>query len=644
MRLTFWFATLFLLLPAAVRAQSTEPGNASVPWTAPAGCVELWNGRDLAGWTALFQDTTAAPGKFWRAEHKGVLHLGATRPGCLRTEKAFADYHLHAEWRWPSDTAAGTGHSGIVVGQRPPDTGWPAGVLVRLQAGSAGDLVAQGGVAFTSGNTDPARRKIADASEKPPGKWNGVDVYCRRASVEVFINGTRQNFADQLPFDSGRIALQMDGCPVDFRNVWLEPMCSDAATPLDWSVAMARSQLARDGKQLWARPKGTGRWDYTMGLYADALIRLSEKTGDPTFGGSAQDIVGSFISPDGKIATYHTKPPPPERPPDDSDRPRPKHAAKTQIYSLDNIQAGVAALRLYALTGQEKYRRAADLLRKQLATQPRVKEGGFWHKLSYKQQMWLDRLYMAEPFYAGYAARFHAPQDFHDVAKQFELIAAHTYDPATGLFYHGWDESGKQPWANPRTGASPTFWSRSIGWYAMALVDVLDILPADHPARADLVDLLRKAAAGLLKYQDAKTGLWWQVPDQGERANNYLEASASCMFVYALAKGVNLGCLPRDDIPAIHAGYRGIIQRFIMRNPDQHGISLTRCCEVAILDAKFRGSYDYYARYQPTVANDLKGVGPFITAGLECDKLFGGEVFDSRSGDPAPDAAKKEQP
>ena len=183
-----------------------------------------------------------------------------------------------------------------------------------------------------------------------------------------------------------------------------------------------------------------------------------------------------------------------------------------------------------------------------------------------------------------------------------------------------------------------------MGWYAMALVDVLDTFPADHPARAGLIDLLQKVGAGLLKYQDAKTGVWWQVPDQGERANNYLEASASCMFVYALAKGVNQGFLPRADLPAIRAGYEGILRQFVMMDPDQHGISLTRCCEVAILDSKYRGTYDYYARFQPTVANDLKGVGPFITAGLECDKLFGGEVFSLPPDNPSQGNAGKDQP
>ena len=628
-------------MPCVARSQSKEPGNASVPWTAPAGSVQLWNEHDLTGWTPFFQGGTAAPRKFWSAK-KGVLHLAATPAGYLRTDKSYTNYHLHAEWRWPQKTRPGTVNSGIFVGQRSPDAVWPYSVQVQLKAGAAGDLIAQGGVAFTPGGTDFTIKKIADSNEKPGDKWNGVDLYCRGSSVEVFINELRQNFADKLPFDSGQIALQMEGYPVEFRNVWLEPLRADAATALGWSVCMANSEIARQGKALWAKPAGNGRWDYTMGLYADALILLGDRTGDPVYEKSAEGLIGSFISPKGKIATYQTKPGKPEDKSGKEERPKKKGPDNTQRYSLDNIQAGVAALRIYDLTHQEKYRVAAGLLRKQLKTQPRVKEGGFWHKKYYKDQMWLDGLYMAEPFYAGYAARFNEPQDFDDVARQFTLIGKHTYDPRTSLFYHGWDESGKQLWGDPQTGASPTFWSRSIGWYVMALVDVLDTIPAQHPARADLIDLLQKVSVGLMKYQDAKTGVWWQVTDQGERASNYLEASASCMFVYALAKAVNHGYLPRTNIPAIRAGYQGILRQFVMTDPDQHGISLTRCCEVAILDSKYRGAYDYYARFQPTVANDLKGVGPFITAGLECDKLFGGEIFspsvdNSSMGNPVED-------
>jgi unsaturated rhamnogalacturonyl hydrolase len=389
---------------------------------------------------------------------------------------------------------------------------------------------------------------------------------------------------------------------------------------------MADSEMQRLGDSLDAPSKGTGRWDYTTGMYADALIRLSGQTGDPVYEKSAESIIRSFISPDGRIATYQTV----KKKGGGKTGSTPAEASPTPAigtplipYSLDEVQSGVAVLDLYDITGEARYRRAARILRNQLETHPRNMEGGFWHKYFLPNQMWLDGLYMAEPFYANYAARFNEPADFDDIAKQFILVGAHTYDPRTSLFYHGWDESKKQAWADPVTGASPEFWSRAIGWYAMALVDVLGTMPADHPSRPALIDLFRKVASGILSYQDPKAGVWWQVTDKGGRAGNYLESTASCMFVYALARGVNRGYLPHSDIPAIRAGYAGIIRQFITTDPDGRLINLTRCCKVAGLDSKNKGSYDYYTRVPPIVSNDLKGIAPFINAGIECEKLFG---------------------
>jgi unsaturated rhamnogalacturonyl hydrolase len=241
--------------------------------------------------------------------------------------------------------------------------------------------------------------------------------------------------------------------------------------------------------------------------------------------------------------------------------------------------------------------------------------------------MWLDGLYMGEPFYADYATDFDEPKDFDDITNQFTLIAAHTYNPKTGLFYHAWDESKKQVWANPRTGTSPNFWSRAIGWYVMAIVDVLDKMPANHPGRAKLIAILNNAAAGLVKYQDPKTGVWWQVTDQGPRKYNYLEASSSSMFVYAMAKGVNHGYLPRTYIPAIRTGYQGILTQFVSLDKGGRTISLNRICKVAGLNKRHTGTYQYYTQVEKIVSNDLKGVGPFIDAGMECQKLFGDEKF-----------------
>lgn len=388
-------------------------------------------------------------------------------------------------------------------------------------------------------------------------------------------------------------ATGLAGCVADR---WI-PREFGGATPLQWSVRMADSEMARRGDKLVWKEGGTAKWDYTVGLFTLSLLKLDERVHDPRYVAFAEGAIGSFITTDGSIRGY-----------------------KPEEHSLDNINPGRTALELYRLTGDERYRKAVDWLRQQLDVQPRTIEGGFWHKQRYPHQMWLDGLYMASPFYTEYASLFHESSgSFDDVAKQIEVVAAHTYDPASGLFYHGWDESKQQVWANKETGASPNFWGRAIGWYGMALVDVLDYFPKDHPARAKIIATLQSLSAGVLQHQDPASGLWYQVVDQGGRPGNYLEASASSMYVYTLAKGVNHGYLPRNCVPAILKGYCGLIERFV-RVGDDGKVSLTRCCQVAGLGAPRNGSYEYYLS-EPIVENDLKGVGPFILAGIEVQNL-----------------------
>lgn len=373
----------------------------------------------------------------------------------------------------------------------------------------------------------------------------------------------------------------------------------NGATPLQWSARMADSEMARRGDSLAWKNGGAAKWDYTAGLFTLALLKLNESAPDARYVAFATNAIGSFISENGSVRGY-----------------------KIEEYQLDALNPGKTALALWQLTGDTRYENCARLLRKQLDTQPRTPDGGFWHKQRYPNQMWLDGLYMGAPFYAECAERFNTPKDFEDVAKQFRLIDEHLYDAKSGLFYHGWDAAKIQRWANPATGASSNFWGRAVGWYAMACVDVLDFLPANHPARKQIIAELQKVSAGIVQWQDADSGLWWQVMDQGNRKGNYLEATASAMFVYALAKGVNRGYLPRDDIPAIFRGYAGIITRLV--KSDDGKISLEQCCQVAGLGnfgGKNRdGSFNYYVG-EPVVENDLKGVGPFILAGIEVQKL-----------------------
>jgi unsaturated rhamnogalacturonyl hydrolase len=341
-------------------------------------------------------------------------------------------------------------------------------------------------------------------------------------------------------------------------------------------------------------------------LFTLSLLKLNEAKPDARYVRFVTNAIGSFISEDATIQTY-----------------------KPEEFQLDSLNSGRTLLMLWqTVRNPDKpvYFYSCAKLVNQLQDQPRTPDGGFWHKQRYTNQMWLDGIYMAEPFYAAmgrYMINRNGADD--DVAKQFHLIDEHLYDAKTGLYYHGWDAAKIQPWANTATGASSNFWSRADGWYAMALVDTLDFIPTNHPAHAELLAQLKKFSAGIVKWQDTESGLWWQVMDQGNRNGNYLEATASAMFVYALAKGVNDGELPRDTIPAILKGYNGLVTKLI--KVDGEKISLAQCCSVAGLgsaspNGRVRdGSFDYYVS-EPIVQNDLKGVGPFILAGIEVQKII----------------------
>jgi unsaturated rhamnogalacturonyl hydrolase len=376
----------------------------------------------------------------------------------------------------------------------------------------------------------------------------------------------------------------------------------NGATPLQWSVRMADSEIARRSNSLAWQEGGKAKWDYTAGLFTLSLLKLDGQVHDPRYVKFAETAIGSFISTNGDIQGY-----------------------KCEDYNIDNINPGKTVLALWQITRDERYRRAATLLRRQLDTHPRTSEGGFWHKKRYSHQMWLDGLYMGAPFYAEYTKLFNGPAaDDDDVVKQFRLAGAHTYAPAKDLFYHAWDESKSQPWAIQATGTSSNFWGRAIGWYAMAMVDVLDFLPPTHPGRPEIIALLGKLGKGMVKWQDPKTGLWYQVVDQGDRQGNYLEATVSCMMVYTLAKGVNRGYLSRDYVPAIEQGYQGIVSK-LLKDDGNGQWSLTQCCSVAGLGGTSNGrtrdgSFEYYIS-ERIVDNDLKGVGPFILAGIELQQL-----------------------
>jgi unsaturated rhamnogalacturonyl hydrolase len=323
------------------------------------------------------------------------------------------------------------------------------------------------------------------------------------------------------------------------------------------------------------------------------------RTGDQSCFDTIKHNIDAYVEADGSIRTY-----------------------RIDEYNVDQINTGKLLFGLWRETGDPRYQKAAALLRDQLRTHPRTSENGFWHKNIYPHQMWLDGIYMQGPFYAEYAKTFDDPAGLDDVAHQIILIERHTRDPKTGLLYHGWDESKTQRWADPETGCSPHFWGRAIGWYMMAIPDVLDHLPENHPQREPIITILRDTAAALVRVQDPASGVWYQVLDQGNRAGNYLEASASCMIVYGIAKAIRQGCLDESYRDLALRAYQGILDHFITL--DAQGLTdLNRVCSVAGLGGTpYRdGSFDYYIS-EPIVTNDPKGVGAFILASVEIEAML----------------------
>lgn len=369
---------------------------------------------------------------------------------------------------------------------------------------------------------------------------------------------------------------------------------------LGFAHRMAQSQMVHN-PELWQsdfvkKPK----WDYTQGIIANAMLEVYLQTEDSALLRYVQQFADYFILPDGSINVY------------DQNK-----------YNIDHVAGGNFLFTLDRIDHHPEYGKAITLLRNQLLTQPRTSEGGFWHKKVYPHQMWLDGLYMGEPFYARYATEYHQPELFDDIALQFLTIDRHTADKRTGLNYHGWDESREQQWADSLTGCSPHFWSRSLGWYEMALVDVLELMPAGHPQREALISILQRVSKSLLKYRDKATGMWWQVTAFPGREGNYLESTASAMFCYAFAKGARLGLLPEEYLGYARQTFSGMLNNVIEHNPDST-ISLTRCCAVAGLGGKpYRdGTYDYYI-HEPVRDDDPKGIGPLIMAALELAESAG---------------------
>ncbi len=368
---------------------------------------------------------------------------------------------------------------------------------------------------------------------------------------------------------------------------------------LPWSVRMVESEMIRNPESWMLDFQPKLKWDYCHGLELQAMLDVYYTYGGKKIYDYALAYADTMIHADGSIETY-----------------------RLEEYNIDRVNSGKFLFRIYEESKDEKYKKALDLLRSQLDTHPRNADGGFWHKKIYPNQCWLDGVYMNTPYYAEYAFRNNRVNDYADIVNQFLVAARHTYDPKTGLYRHACDISRQQRWADPVTGQSAHTWGRAMGWYAMALVDVLDFLPKYEAGRDSMLTILNNVALQLKKIQDPKTGLWYQVLDRSGDKGNYLEATCSSMFVYTLFKAVRMGYVDKSYLDVAIKGYKGLLDT-LMKVDKDGVISITNCCAVAGLGGSpnYRsGTYEYYLS-EPIRDNDPKAVGPFIMASLEYERL-----------------------
>ena len=339
-------------------------------------------------------------------------------------------------------------------------------------------------------------------------------------------------------------------------------------------------------------------WNYIDGCMLTALLAMTEITGDDRYAAFVEQVADSFVQEDGSIDTFDPE----------------KHV-------LDDYNEGRILFPMYSRTENEKYRKAAKMLYNSLLKQPRTEEGNFWHKSIYPNQVWLDGVYMALPFLAMYQDRF-GDGEIRDIMKQLRVVREKMRDPETGLYYHGYDASRKAFWADPETGLSRNFWLRSIGWYALALTDLIEIIPRGMEERDELAETLRELMESLSAFADPETGMYWQVVNRPGDKGNYLETSGSAMIACAMLKGTRLGALEEKFRNQGKKTFEGIVNHHLKIRDGM--IGLDNICLVAGLgpenNRRRDGSYEYYIS-EPVVSDDAKGAAPFVLCYTEIRRL-----------------------
>lgn len=349
---------------------------------------------------------------------------------------------------------------------------------------------------------------------------------------------------------------------------------SDPASADDWSRLVIATTMDRKPD-----PAQLGGWGYQVALYLYGMYLVYQRTGEKSYLSYIQAWIDRHVDESGAI-----------------DR---------KITALDYMLPGNLLLVLYKETGKDKYKIAAQTIRTTFDTYPRTEDGGFWHAVSRQHQLWLDGMYMSMPFLVRFGATFNESEGTLDeAAKQLMIYAHHLNDPSTGLMFHAYDESGAQPWADPRTHHSAIFWCRSIGWFGMALVDVLEVMPANHPGRNDLIKQVHQLADAYKRFQDPATGLWYQVVNRGDLPSNWHETSSSCMYVYMLSRGIRRGYLPKHFSAVMNKGYQGILTQ-LTRDKQGHAHIANICEGTNVGDLQF-----YLDR--PHSSDDFHGLGAFL--------------------------------
>lgn len=473
-------------------------------------------------------------------------------------------------------------------------------------------------------NLDYERKEICYRGFEPiVNNVNVENVTCQKSDYGVLIIG--RNSLENV-YDINIKNCKFDGVvkePVKItgktRNVKFDNLVINGSLVLNkedqpyknYSEWLTYSEMKRVPHSYLLDFSSKPKWSYVMGIEMEGMLDTYEhyKEGNNAILDYLKEYPAKMIDEKGNITGY-----------------------KYEDFNLDNVRTAKFILHMHNLFPTKGTEKALKTLFKQLQNQPRTKEGVYWHKAIYANQVWLDGIFMGLPFYCNYAVQTMKPKKaekyLNDAVDQMVKTDYRTYDEKTQLWKHAWDETHQQFWANKEDGKSQHCWARALGWYVMAMTECLDAMPENYARRQEVIDLLNKAMKSVVKYQDKKTGVWYDVLDV-KSDKNYLESTASSMFAYVLLKGYRKGYLSEEYLKAGVKAYNGILKQFIKVNADKT-ISLTRCCAVSGLgpgpgpyvkkpNYKRDGSFEYYMS-EPIRDNDAKGVGPFIWASLEMEQ------------------------